>query len=41
MALTNGIVIKVVCWGYFDNARTKFKINIIIGDDGYGAITQR
>ena len=40
MALTNGIVIKVMRWGYLYNAGTKLKVNVIVGDDGDGAITQ-
>ena len=41
MALTNGIVIKVMCRSYLHNTCTKLQINVIVGDDGDGAITQR
>ena len=41
MALTNGIVIKVMRWGYLHNASTKREVNVIVSDDGDGAVTQR
>ena len=40
MALGNRVVIEVVGRRYFDDTSTKGRINIAIGNDGNGFVTQ-